>query len=187
MLPFSFTLTRARACSEERMLTSGQAQAPCFPSPSPWPEPARSQKRRCWLPAGPKHPAASKPPLLQRTRLLDWEAWGVPAFHGPFLALLLPSLCPLADARRAPDRVPGPGANSSLGQRAPPSSRLWRLQSVPSFLPSRAEGTWTEVRGRGGGRHRELLASAVRRRKSSISFSAMVSVSEENSHVFKAW
>ena len=35
VLPFSFTLTGAHAFSEEKTLTSGWAQAPCFPSPSP--------------------------------------------------------------------------------------------------------------------------------------------------------
>ena len=42
------------------LLSSGlsQGEEPCFPSASPWPEPALSQTRGRWLPAGPKHHAS---------------------------------------------------------------------------------------------------------------------------------
>ena len=228
MLPFSSTLTGARASSEERPLTSGRAQAPCSPSPSPWLEPARPQKSgRFWpgpsivLPFSftPTQACASSEERrltsgwaqaprgvwtsssAENTEAPGWDAWGVSASRGPFLARLLPSLCPSADARRAPDKVPGPGANSSRGRERPAAAGCGDFCRcrVSCRLRQRAPGPRSEKRrqqipGAADKRCQETevlwgvrCALGIPSLCKMASFSTMVSTSEENVRVLKAW
>lgn len=145
----------------------------CFPLTQPMPSQKTLTSGRAQAPLAPHR-------LLRR----EHGSWsGKPEqfrpFTRPFLALLLPSLsfgrC-IGHQTRCQDLVP-----TAAGVEGARSSRLWL--SVPSFLPSRAEAL-DQGRGQGGGRHREAAGSAVRRWKSSIPFSTVVSIREENSSVF---
>ena len=140
MLPFSFTLTQACASSEERRLTSGWAQAP----------------RGVRTTSSAENTEA---PGLGRLR-----SFGLPgALSGPPASFSVSfGRCPSGTRQGAGTWCQlQPGAESAPQQQAVGTSVC---AVFPAVL---GRGHLDRGQRRGGGRHRELLTSAVRRQKSS--------------------
>ena len=138
-------------------------------------------------------------PLSGTWELLALEAWDVPILHWTFMAPLYPSLCPSADGLSVRRWNARTWYKLQPEAEALDSSRLWSLPSLPLFWPSWADTTRAEVRGGGGRRQGDLLASTARGEQGAeviggvcfslgmfspwkmASFSTTVFTSEENS------
>ena len=135
VLPFSFTLTGARASSEERPLLAGpKHRAPLLLHPDPSVCVLRREEVDFRL--GPSSPRRLNQLLCREhgsPRLGRLRSFGLPwALSGPPASFSVSfGRCPSGTRQGA-----GTWCQLQPGQRAPRSSRLWGLLSVPCFLPS---------------------------------------------------